>query len=171
MSDSLAIRSSADVASLDQLDEILRGGDFNVEVVDDPAEVSKQIVNELLNAKTDDELEYVGTAEGWGEYEGIPIEIRSFRWRPSDFDNSAIYAVVFGTRLDTGDPVTLTTGSLNVMAALSNMARRGLFPGAIRILKRAEKPTKANFYPHFLVRTDAEKQSVADSVRLEQDES
>lgn len=159
----LAVRRSTDVAQLDELDRILMGGDFETEIIDDPNIISRQIVAELLAAENDDDLEFVGQAQGWQELEGIPIEIQGFRWRPSDFTpddptrpGNAIYLVVFGNRMDDGEAVVLTTGSLNVCAQLSNLARRGSIPGAVRMLARAEKPTRNNFYPLRLVSTPEE---------------
>lgn len=159
----VAVRRSTDLAQLDELDRILMGGDMEAEVIDDPGEISRQIIAELLAAETDDDLEFVGTAQGWQELEGVPVEIQGFRWRPSDFTpddpekfHNSIYLVVFGNRMDDGEAVVLTTGSLNVCAQLSNLARRGSIPGAVRILARAEKPTKNNFYPLRLVSTPEE---------------
>lgn len=151
----IAIRRGSDLSALDDLDSILLGGDFNVEVIDDPELISKQMIAEILAAENDDEAELTGSAQGWAELEGIPIEIRDFRWRRSDFENSDIYVVVFGTRMDFGENVILTTGSLNVVAQLSNLARRGRLP-AVRILTRADKPTKSGFYPMQLVSTPEE---------------
>lgn len=164
-SEVIAVRRSTDLAMLDELDRILLGGDFNAEIVDDPALISVQIIRELLAAETDDDLEFVGAAQGWSELEGIPVEIQGFRWRPSQFakegetEPSGIYLVVFGNRMDDGEAVVLTTGSLNVVAQLSNLARRGRLPGVVRILTRSDKPSSAGFYPMRLVSTAEEIES------------
>lgn len=145
------VHSSTEVASLDQLDEILLTGELNVEVVDDPGEVSRQIVAQLLAAQSDEDLENFGNATGWKELAGIPMELHGFRWLPSTFDEgAAVFFVVQATRLDTGERVTLTTGSLNVLAQLSNMARRGTLVGAIRELTEAETATRQGFKPLWL---------------------
>lgn len=152
----IAVRSHADVVSLDELDRILLTGELNVEIVDDPNEISRQIVAQLLAAETDDELENFGNAVGWRELAGVPMEIHGFHWRPSSFEEGApVYFVVSATRLDTGEPVTLTTGSMNVLAQLSNLARRNQIPGAVRILFESENPTKAGFRPLWLKRPAA----------------
>lgn len=155
-SQAVAVRGGNDLAQLDELDRILRGGDFNVEVVDDPESISKQIVAELLAATNDDELEFMGEAEGWSEYEGVPFQVDGFHWRPSDYENSAIYLVVFVRSMVDGERKVLTTGSLNITAQLSNLARRGKIPGCVRVLTRSEKPTKGGFHPHMLMRTPEE---------------
>lgn len=149
----LAVRKSTDIAALDELDNILRTGMAPQQYVeDDPAIVQRQIIEELLEAETDAELEYVGSAVGWQELEGVPVEIHGFKWRPSEYkDGPPVYCIVFVTTMDDATRKVVTTGSAGIMAQLSNMARRGRIPGAIRKLVRAEKPTKGGFYPLRLV--------------------
>lgn len=147
-----------EVASLDELDEILRTGEMNAEVVDDPDSISRSIIAQLLGADSDEALQDFGNATGWRELLDTPIELHGFRWRVSDYQEGApIYFIVSGTRLDTGERVTLTTGSLNVLAQLSNMARRGTLVGGIWQLHEAEKPTKAGFKPLWLVQPESVK--------------
>jgi hypothetical protein len=156
----IAVRSSASIDSLDELDQILLTGELNVEVVDDPEEIGREIVAQLLAAKTDAELEAFGDAVGWREFavpasrpqDGTPMEIRGFRWRPSSFEEGApVFFVISATRLDSGEGVTLTTGSLNVLAQLSNMARRGTLVGAVRVLVEKDEKTKGGYKPLWLV--------------------
>jgi hypothetical protein len=149
-SQELAIRSSSDATSLDLFDECLRTGK-RVELLDDPETIQRQIIEQLLSAATDEDLEPVEPI-GWRELEGVPIEVRNFQWRPSEFDeegSSSVFVVVFGTRLDNGDPVALTTGARNVLAQLSNLARRGRFP-VIRSIRESEKATKRGYHPLWL---------------------
>lgn len=149
-----------ELASLDELDTILRTGEVNAEVIDDPEEISRGIMEQLLSATSDDELQDFGNAVGWKELLDVPIELRGFRWRVSEFvEGAPIYFIVSGTRLDTGDGVTLTTGSLNVLAQLSNMARRGTLIGGVWQLHEAAKPTKAGFKPLWLVQPEPVKEA------------
>lgn len=150
-----------DVASLNELDEILRTGEMNVEVVDDPDSISRSIIDQLLAADSDEALQDFGNATGWRELLDVPVELHGFRWRVSEYAEGApIYFIVSGTRLDTGDRVTLTTGSLNVLAQLSNMARRGTLVGGIWQLHQAEKPTRAGFKPLWLIQPPEVKEAV-----------
>src|SRR5215831_20330122 len=96
---SLVPRPSSDVAALDELDRIILGGEFNVEIIDDPAQISRDMVAQLLAAETDEDLEIVGEAQPWQDLEGVPVEIHGFRWRPSDMEGTAVYLVINGTRL------------------------------------------------------------------------
>jgi len=151
MAQELAVRSHGDVAQLDELEQILLGEKELPEIVDDPAEIQREIMAQLLSAESDEELESVGSATGWRELAGVPMELHGFRWRPSSFEEgAAVFFVVAATRLDTGERVALTTGSGNVLAQLCNMARRGTLVGSIRTLEIADTPTKAGFRPNWL---------------------
>lgn len=144
-----------DVSSLDDLDEILRTGEVGVEVIDDPDSISRSIMEQLLSAGSDEELQDFGNATGWRELLEVPCELHGFRWRVSEYAEGApIYFIVSATRLDEGERVTLTTGSLNVLAQLSNMARRGTLVGGVWQLHEAEKATKAGFKPLWLVQPE-----------------
>lgn len=146
------VTPSHDLASLDQFDEILRTGEYNVEIIDDPGEISRQIIDQLLAAKSDDELQAFGNAEGWREYLGVPMELRNFKWLRSTIegDGLPIYAVVQATDLQAGEVRTLTCGSANVLAQLSNMARRGTLVGGVWMLVEAETKTRAGYTPLML---------------------
>lgn len=155
----LAVRTSTDIEALGDLERILltgKGPDSWPE--ETPEDASRAIIAQILSAETDDEIESIGQAEGWQELEGVPVQIQGFRWRKSDYEQGPpVYCVVFGNRMDDGSAVVLTTGSGNVMAQLCTLAKRSKLPGAIRYLKRADRPTQGGFYPLMLFRTDAEK--------------
>ena len=67
-----------EVAQLDELDEILRTGELNAEVVDDPGEISRSIIDQLLGADSDEALQDFGNAQGWKELIGVPVELHLF---------------------------------------------------------------------------------------------
>ncbi len=150
---SLSVASiSHDLASLDQFDEILRTGEYNVEIIDDPGEISRQIIDQLLAAGSDAELQAFGNAEGWREHLEVPMELKNFKWLRSTIegDGLPVYVVVQATDLTTGEARTLTCGSANVLAQLSNMARRGTLVGGVWMLVQSEQPTKAGYRPLML---------------------
>lgn len=160
-SEALVVQSHADTASLDKLDEILVTGEVDgPEVIDDPAEISRSIVAQLLSASSDEELQNFGNAVGWKEYLNVPMEIHGFRWQKSSFDEGApIYFVVQATELESGERLTLTTGSMNVLAQLSNMARRGTLVGGVWMLTESENKTRGGFTPMWLTQPDATKKA------------
>lgn len=150
-SQALAVRPSSDLEALTELEAILLGAQEVPELVEDPAQIQREILAQLLAATTDAELEAMNTAQGWGELEGVPIILHSFKWRPGDFEEGPpLYFIVFGTRFDTGEPVTLTTGSVNVLAQLTNMAKRGTLDGAVRKIETSGKQTRSGYYPKML---------------------
>lgn len=153
----LAVRRSTDMAALVDLEDALRNGRMEADdVIDDPEQISRQIIEELLGAETDEELESVGTAVGWLEYLGVPMEIQGFRWRKSDYTEGApFYFIVSAIDLRDGEHVIVTTGSKNVIAALINLGKRDRLP-CVRVLAQAEKPTTKGYYPQFLVSTPEE---------------
>lgn len=152
----IVVRKSTDLSQIAELERILLT-DEEVEVVDDPDLMSKEIVAQLLSAESDEELENFGNAQGWRELEGVPMLVHGFRWRPSDMEGGAsIYFVVDATQLDTGERVVLTTGSRNVLAQLTNLAKRGRIPGAVRQITKAQKATRAGFFPLMLTTPEGE---------------
>lgn len=166
----LALRDSTSLAALDEFDAVLLGMKDPVEVTADPAEISREIMRRLLEAESDEELENFGEATSWsGELLEVPVEIHGFRWMKSDIEAKEngggfpVYVLVDLTRLDTGDRLVCTIGSGNVMAQLSNLARRGRFP-AIRELKALAKTTKSGFHPLMLVTPPEEKTRLARSM-------
>lgn len=151
-STALATRSSADEAALAEFNQIILGQKDAppTEVVEDPAEISREIMMQLLSADSDEQLQNFGNATGWKELIGVPIKLMGFRWRPSDLEQgSPVYVVVHGFRVDTGEQVVLTTGAANVLAQLSNLASRNRLgePDCIWMLAESDKPTKAGFTP------------------------
>lgn len=151
------VHAHSDLASLDRLDEILLTGELNVEIVDDPNEISRQIVAQLLASESDEELQNFGNATGWRELPDVPMELHGFRWQASSFEGEGapVYFIVSATNLESGERVTLTTGSMNVLAQLSNMARRGTLVGSVWMLHVADTPTKQGYRPLWLIQPPA----------------
>lgn len=159
----VATLPESEIVRFSEMEEILRNGKLpdGYEVSEDATDVQKRMFEQQLGASDDDELEAVGTSTPWANLLGIPVQILSVDWRPSDKKDGGgppIFAVVNVTRGDTGDTLTVTCGSWGVWASLLNMAKRGLIPGAVRMLIEGEE-TKANKNkPLRLVSTEREKQ-------------
>lgn len=159
----LAVRSSSDLAAmpdvLAELERILITNERVEDVAseDDADRIASEIIAQILAAGSDKELDMMqGGAIGWRDLLGVPVELIGFRWRPSSFeDGSSLFFVVLGNRLDTGDPVILTTGARNVLAQLVNRAQRGTLTGAIVKLVEAPKATRNGFKPLWLQSVEA----------------
>ena len=136
--------------SLEELEAILMDELEPPEVSTDPEAISREILTQILQAETDDDMLSVGSATSWQELLGVPVEIRGFRWLPSRYDQGAkVFFVVTGTRLDTGEAVVLTTSGQNVLGMLINLQRRKRFPSVWRLVE-AEKETSRGFKPLWL---------------------
>lgn len=146
----IAVRSSADLAQVEELYEILMGRAEAPEIVEDPEIIGREILMQLLSAESDDAL-VLGKATGWRDLQGVPIELIDFKWRRSEFEEGGpVYFIVRGRRLDDGEQVVLTTGSTNITAQLANMARRGTLVGGVWTCVQADKATARGFFPLWL---------------------
>lgn len=149
-SQSLVVRHSTDIASLNEIEQALRTGVAPEEVERDPEDVARELIEQLLTAESDEELERP-EAEGWGEFVGVPFEVQSFVWRPSSFDEGqAVFLVVRALDLRDGRLRVLTTGSGQVIAQLVNRAKRGTLPA---ILELAAAETKKKGRTVFWLKT------------------
>lgn len=157
----IAVRTSADIANVDLILEILRGNEPVSKLPKakvDAAEAQKQIFERAIAAEDDDELENLGSSTPWQDLAGIPVEILGFDAAESqkkDGGGPPVFSVVDIVRLDTGDQITVTNGSWGVWSSLINLAKRGQLPGAIRVLEIG-KETQGGGTPQKLVRTKSD---------------
>lgn len=146
-----------EASQLQELEDLLISGDRISEVVDDQSDVSAEIIRQILEAGSDDEVKGIlgGSAIGWRKLENLPVRLINFSWRPSTFEEgSNVFFVVRATSeadgpegVQQGDKLVLTTGSRNVLAQLVNMAKRGVLLNRVVAIKRSERPTKNGFHP------------------------
>lgn len=154
----IAVRTSADLAQLAELERILMTDEKVevVEVIDDPAVMQRAITERLLNATSDEELEQFNALSWTKDLEGVPVVINGFRWRPSDYQDNpesqgpSVFFIAELERLDTGQKVVATTGSRNVLAQLVNLAKRDRIPGAVRMIVPADRKTGRGYTPYWL---------------------
>lgn len=130
----LVIYRHNDAEALAVLKDALQGDEWKAVAPDDPDEISRQIIAEILAATNVDELER-RPAESWGDYLGVPMRIDSWSARPSSFDQgNSFFMVVRATDGVKGEPHILTIGSKTVCAQLIKLAELNLLP-ATRILE------------------------------------
>lgn len=118
----------------------------------DPSDIAWKIAEQLFQAETIDELLDEGGERGWLRHEGEPVSILNVWWLPSDFGESlGFYALVEATVLNTGERVTLSSGSTNVVVQIAGMIKLDQLDTPVRLVK-AKKPTSKGFYPTRLVK-------------------
>ncbi len=119
---------------------------------DDPAFVSRAIVERILATK--DVAEVFASFETTAAQDvlGVGLEVRGIRWQRSSFNEGPpIYAVLDAIRLDTGETTMITCSGRSVMAALFQLARLGSLPIKLKIMQ-APNPTADGFRPLRLAR-------------------
>lgn len=156
----IEVKESTDLEATNQLKEILRGNidvsEFRA-VDEDPAAVQRRIVEQYLNATDEDELENTAAATPWQQLLGVPVEIHSWRWRPSEIEGngSPVYVIVDVTDTINGNSYTVTCGAYGVIAQMIKLQEMGKIPGAVRRLVEGGQ-TKAGYRPLSLVSTERE---------------
>ena len=164
----LVVLSKGEKAQIEQIEKsLLTNEEFQGIADEDPGEVSREIIAQLLEAGSDAELERV-EAVGWRDELGTPVEIRNVVARPSSFEEGhRLFMVVRGIDLRDGAQIVLTTGSGQVMAQLVNRAKRGTLVGAKVKAVTTSKPTKQGFYPYWLTSVEGDGAPTSESLRKE----
>jgi hypothetical protein len=108
------------------------------------------ILEQIAAAQDATGLDDPWRAGGLAKYLDKPLVIQSISKMPSDFGSGLSYfLVVDGAERATGEKVTVTTGSLSVVAQLLKAWQLDLFP--VLVIPRASKrPTKDGYYPQHL---------------------
>lgn len=108
------------------------------------------ILEQIAQATTPGDLDAPWNAGGFGALAGIPIRVYGIRKMPSDFGSGlSFFLVVDGARLDSGEKITATTGSVSVVAQLVKAWSLDAFPWDV-VPTLAKRPTKDGYYPMHL---------------------
>jgi hypothetical protein len=111
---------------------------------DDGAEL---IVLAILGAKSFDELDAPWNSAKSEELVGVEVAIGEITRHESTYaDGLGIFLVVRGKRIDTGEDVAYSTGSVSVVAQLVRAYALGAFP-LYTILHKSDRPTAKGYYP------------------------
>lgn len=93
----------------------------------DAEQVTNEIVENILNADTVDEI--LAAATGGGvDMTDVPQTVLEFSLAKSRFPGLGAFAVVTSIRQDTGEKVVWTSGSTSVVAQLYAFQSKGLLP-------------------------------------------
>lgn len=110
----------------------------------------ERILEVIAQAGDVRDLDAAWRSRGLEELAGVPLTIRSIKKMPSDFDSGLPwFLVVEAVNEVTGEPVTVTTGAVSVVAQLVKAWSMGAFPLRARPVV-AERPSKSGYYPQHL---------------------
>lgn len=111
----------------------------------------ERILASLATAKSLEDLEAPWRAQGADAYLGEWLSIRGIHKMPSDYQTGLPwFLVVDAASRETGEAVTFTTGSVNIVAQLVRAHALGLFPLVAKIVE-SDRVTAAGFRPQRLV--------------------
>ena len=117
---------------------------------EDEEEVQERILRNILRAGSPDELAGAGAAVKAIELAGIHLRAHALHPAESDFsDGPGWYLHVDVETVGNGDRLTMSVGAQDVVVKLVQAARRGWLPFDFR-MERAQKATKAGFFPLFM---------------------
>ena len=113
----------------------------------DAESMQRDIVARILSAETmDDILAPVANVKA-EDVLGVPLVIRGYRRLPSTKKDSSLRFYLLLDAVDPdGEPITVTCGSVNVMARIISLAHHGHLPCIVAITK-AKTQTAAGYYP------------------------
>lgn len=105
------------------------------------------IVEAVLEAADLSALDAAWNGRGSDTLVNIPMTINEIRRSTSDYaDGLGVFLVVRAVRLDTGEPLTFTTGSVSIVAQLVKAHISGWLPFNAVIVKAA-KPSSNGYFP------------------------
>jgi hypothetical protein len=116
----------------------------------DDSEAYEAIVLKLLGATDVDGLNAPWDSNSAEDLTGYRLKIESIQRRASDYAGGlGLYLVCKGVNMGTGEPFTLTTGSVSVVAQLARAWHLNGFP-VIAELVIADTPTANGYRPQHL---------------------
>lgn len=115
---------------------------------DDDAYV--RLITQLANATSVEDLDKPWSLTGLNDYEGQWLRVDSLRRMPSDFtEGLGFYLIVTAMLYQTGEIITCSTGSVNVVTQLVKAHSLGALPVNVRPML-SSKPTKDGYRPMHL---------------------
>lgn len=114
-----------------------------------PTDTHRQIIEEIMEAQTLDDLLANEEPEDIVNFVGRVITIRDYSINDSEFaDGAPIYVALKVTDEETGERRVVTTGEQNIMAQVITAKERGWLP----LKCRPVQATRANRHGRYLIR-------------------
>lgn len=116
----------------------------------DDSDAYESIVAQLLGANRLDELNAPWETSKAEQLKGKRIRIESMTRRTSDYgEGLGLYLIIKGTDLGSGEKITLTIGSVAVVAQLARVHALNGLPAIVEVII-ADRPTKNGYRPMHL---------------------
>ena len=143
-------QSSTEVAlrahpALRYLDEQLRS---QINNVSDADAVVGDIITQIMQAQTAEEVLTPPEAQHCRDLENIPLTMHGYKVQRSDYEEGApVYAVMDVTRQDTGERVPVTSGAQQILGQCLRLAQLNAFPCNVMVVKATKRPTEKGNWP------------------------
>lgn len=134
MSDESEVVETAELVPFDNIAELL----FNPDVVidDDPERNRREIVQQILDAETADEVLADTEVTHARDYLGIPFNVLGFNLHTSAYaDGPGVFAAIDAASME-GEKLVLTCGAVNVIAQLYRLAELGQLPRQVMLIEK-----------------------------------
>lgn len=121
-----------------------------LEIPYDPDAGMINILESILTATTLDELDRPWAINGLGQFVDQVVQIDRISRMPSDYrDGYSWYVVAEGVVVETGEALSFSTSSKAIITQLILARRAKLLPAKF-IVRVADEPTEAGYYPQHL---------------------
>ncbi len=121
--------------------------DMFSKVPEPSGEAYDRILEQIAEAKDLSAIDMPWKAGSLGKLNGKELLINGISKMPSDYEGGfGYYLLIDAVDKDTGESLTLTTGSITVVAELVRVNALGAFPASF-VVRKASKPTRNGYYP------------------------
>lgn len=123
------------------------GSKLTVEIEEDPEEIERQIIGQILSAETVDEVLASGTTTPARDILERPIVMGDVKFLNSEYEQGApFFAVIDAVDVQTGERLPVSCGGKKVLAQLLKCKSHGWFPQKV-VFRQSARPTKAGYFP------------------------
>jgi hypothetical protein len=143
--------ASKDLTVIENPDDAIEAIRGNLVVkVDDPAEVSRRMMEAIFDSEDVDSILGRSIAIHAQDIIGRPFTLTGIRYMKSRFDQGLpVFAVMDAEFLDDGSTGSITCSARNVCAQAAMLWKLEALPKAVKIM-RTENPTADGYFPLFL---------------------
>lgn len=127
-----------------------RFADMAVLIPEGGGDGAARLLEAILNVGNPDDLDAAWRTKDTERLAGEHLMIESAERSSSDFsDGLGVFLIVHAVKVDTGEEIVFTTGSISIVAQIARAYALDALPLSCMI-KRAEQPSKNGYYPQHL---------------------